>query len=207
MLNQPVIEQATMQASALPAVSQTSLTAFDGILLLIVVVSTLLAFRRGIIRVLFSLAGFVVGLVLAAWNYADLALWLHQWVISLAAAEITAFLAILFGVMVVASIVASVVRRMAKTVGLGFVDRLLGAAFGVFRGVLLGVAVMLAVAAFVPDSPWLRKSTLAPYFLAGSHAVSFVVPEQLATRIAHGAAELLERTPDPSRPNPVPAHL
>jgi membrane protein required for colicin V production len=146
----------------------------------------------------------VVGLLLAAWNYAALAGWLQQWIMSLAAAEITAFLAILFAVMVLASVIAGLVRRMVKTVGLGLADRLLGAAFGLFRGVLLGVAVMLAVAAFAPESPWLRKSTLAPYFLAGSHAVSFVVPEQLATRIAHGAAELLDHRP---RPDTAPAHL
>lgn len=202
-----MMQLATTGQTTLPAVSQSSLTAFDGLLLLIVVVSTLLAFRRGIIRVLLSIAGFVVGLMLAAWNYVEFATWLHQWILSMAAAEVTAFLAILFGVMVVASIVGSVVRRVVKTVGLGFVDRLLGALFGLFRGVLLGVAVMLAVAAFVPDSPWLRKSTLAPYFLAGSHAVSFVVPEQLAMRIAHGTAELLDRTRDGHRPDTVPAHL
>jgi membrane protein required for colicin V production len=74
-------------------------------------------------------------------------------------------------------------------------DRLLGAGLGLVRGVLLGVAVMMAMTAFSPRSAWIRNSLLAPYFLAGAHAVSFVVPQHLQQQMAEGTRHLVEKTP------------
>ena len=173
-----------------------SLTAFDWFLVVIAVVSAGLAFRRGIVRVLFSLAGLVVGIVLAGWNYLRLADWLRGWIVSRPAAEAIAFLAILFAVMVAFSVAGMFVRRTVRAVGLGFMDRLLGAGFGLVRGVLLGVAAMMALAAFDPHSGWTRNSVLAPYFLAGAHAVSFVVPQHLQEEMSDGARHLIEKSPE-----------
>jgi membrane protein required for colicin V production len=146
--------------------------------------------------VLFSLAGLIVGIVLAGWEYMRLAGWLSRWILSVPAAQIVAFLAIVIGVMVVASVLAAVVRRTARAVGLGFLDRLLGAGFGLVRGVLLGVAAMLLAAAFFPGSGWIKNSVLAPYFLSGAHAVSFVVPQHLQDQVTAGRRYLLERSPE-----------
>ncbi len=62
--------------------SRAAFTGFDWLLIVIVLVSVVAAFRRGIIKVLFSLAGLVAGIVLASWNYPRLALWLHRWITS-----------------------------------------------------------------------------------------------------------------------------
>ncbi len=173
-----------------------SLTSFDWFLVIIVALSVVRAFRRGIIRVLFSLAGLVAGVLLASWNYVQLAAWLHTWVTSFAAAEVIAFLLLLGLVMAAFSLVAGVARKTASAVGLGFFDRLLGAAFGLLRGMLLGAAILMAITAFVPDSSWVENSRLAPYFLAGSHGLSFVVPRQLQEQMAVGRAHLLQQTPE-----------
>ena len=173
-----------------------SLTSFDWALLLLVLMSTVAAFLRGIIKVLFSLAGLITGLILACWNYPAVALGLHRWIGSLEAAQIVAFLFILALVMILFSVVASLLRRTVSAVGLGFVDRLLGALFGLLRGVLLGVAAMMAIAAFLPGNSWVRNSQLSPYFLAGAHALSFVVPENFRKQIAAGATHLLQGAPD-----------
>ncbi len=178
-----------------PPITLASLTAFDWLLATVVAVSTIAAFLRGIIKVLFSLAGLVAGIVLASWNYLALAERLHKQLSSFAAAEVVAFVAILVVVTVVFSLAARLVRKGVSMVGLGFADRLLGGAFGLARGALLGVAVMMAIAAFLPDAPWLKASRLAPYFLSGAHAVSFVVPERLKLQIAAGAAHVLEQVP------------
>ena len=121
-----------------PPITLASLTAFDWMLAAIVLVSTIAALMRGIVKVLFSLAGLVAGIVLASWNYLALAERLHKYLSSFAAAEVVAFLAILVVVTVVFSLAARLVRRGVSMVGLGFVDRLLGGAFGLARGLLLG---------------------------------------------------------------------
>jgi membrane protein required for colicin V production len=64
------------------------------------------------------------------------------------------------------------------------------------RGCLLGVAVLMAAAAFVPQAKYIRGSALSDYFLEGAHAVSFVVPTNLQQHIREGAIALKHNTPD-----------
>ena len=92
-------------------------------------------------------------------------------------------------------------NRTVRAVGLGFFDRILGAAFGFARGCLFGVAILMAIAAFLPRSQWLANSELSPYFLAGAHAVSFVVPHDLQKQILEGAAQLKHEAPDWIKPH------
>ena len=181
--------------------SLSSLTSFDWFLVALLLISTVAAFMRGIIKVLFSLGGLIAGILLASWNYLTLAERLHHSISSFAAAEVIAFLAILIVVTIIFSLAARFVRRAVSLAGLGFFDRLFGAAFGLVRGLLFGVATMMAIAAFVPDSAWVRDSRLAPWFLSGAHAVSFLVPERLSRQITTGANHLLEQTPEIFRPH------
>ena len=170
--------------------------AFDWFLVVVLVLSTILAFLRGIIRALFSFAGFVIGILVASWNFPAVAAHLSNVITSVAVAEIVSFVLILALVVLLFHLAAALLQRTVKAVGLGFVDRLLGAIFGFFRGCLFGVAAMMALAAFVPHSPWMEHSVLAPYFLTGAHAVSFVVPDRFQARIAEGATHLLHQTPN-----------
>ncbi|HWZ50080.1 MAG TPA: CvpA family protein [Granulicella sp.] len=170
---------------------------FDWMLVAVLVYSTVAAFLRGFFREIFSLAGLVAGILLAGWNYPAVADRLSAWLgISLTTAEIAAFLLIAVLVMVGCGLVGKVLATTARTIGLGFLDRLLGAGFGFARGFLLGVAVMVAAAAFTPHSEWLQKSQLSLYFLDGAHAVSFVVPGNLQERVRVGALELKHSYPD-----------
>ena len=179
-----------------PTFAIQDLTAFDWLLVIMVLTSMLMAFRRGIVKVLFSFAGLFFGILTASWNYAQFAQVLGRWITSPVAAQAVAFLAILFGVTLIFSLAAGLVRRTIAAVGLGLFDRLLGAVFGLLRGALLGVAILMAITAFVPNSTWLKNSRLAPYFLAGSHAVSFVVPRRFQEQMAAGASHLLQQTPE-----------
>ena len=177
-------------------------TSFDWFLVVIVALSTLAAVARGLIKALFSLGGLVLGLVLASWNYAALALRLTL-LPSLAAQQIAAFLLILMAVMVVFTFIAGVLRKAVSAVGLGLLDRVLGGLFGFARGVLLGVACMMAFAAFAPRWGPLGNSQLAPYFLRGSHAVSFIVPAHFAHQVADGATHLLQKGPELLAPHTI----
>lgn len=160
--------------------------AFDWLLLVVLAWSAVLAFVRGIIRELFGLAGTVLGLLLAAWNYPALAIWLTRWITSPVAAEITAFLLIAILVMTACSLLGRLVRGTAHTVGLGFIDRLAGAGFGLLRGCVLGIGILMVATAFLLPQTLIANSRIAPYFLAAAREVCFVVPQDLQTRITDG---------------------
>jgi membrane protein required for colicin V production len=168
---------------------------FDCFLIALLAYSTIVAFLRGIILELFSLCGLIAGILLASWNYKRLADLLGHLIKTPSIAEIVAFLLIIIGVMVLCTLLGKALNRTAHAIGLGFFDRLLGALFGFARGCLFGVAVLMAIAAFLPHSAWIANSRLSSYFLGGAHAVSFVVPHDLQQQILRGAQQLKHSAP------------
>jgi membrane protein required for colicin V production len=168
---------------------------FDWLLIAILVYSTIVAFVRGIILELFSLGGLIAGILVASWNFNRPAGYLERIIGTPSIAEIVSFLLLLIGVMMLSALLGKALNHTAHAIGLGFFDRILGAVFGFVRGCLFGVAVLMAIAAFLPHSTWIKNSQLSSYFLAGAHAVSFVVPYDLQQRILDGAAQLKHNAP------------
>jgi membrane protein required for colicin V production len=173
----------------------STLNPFDWFLIAVVVYSTVLAFVHGFFREVFSLVGLIAGILLASWNYPVIGDRLARW-IPWATAQIVAFLLIAILVMVLCGIAGKLLSSTAKSIGLGFFDRLLGGVFGLARGCLLGVAILMAAAAFLPHQRFIRDSQLSDYFLEGAHAVSFVVPTNLQHHIREGVIALKHGTPD-----------
>ena len=173
----------------------SALTVFDWILIALLVYSVVRAFLRGFILEAFSIVGLTGGIFLASWNYSPLADKLVHWITPLTTAQIAAFILIAFGVMVLCGLTGKILRGSADAIGLGFIDRLLGAAFGLVRGCLLGVVAMMVLAAFGQQLSWIQNSQLAPYFLAGAHGVSFFVPHDLRQQIWNGAMQFKHNAP------------
>jgi membrane protein required for colicin V production len=174
---------------------------FDWFLVSVLAWSTVSAFVRGIIIELFSVGGLIAGILIASWNYTHAAKLLERFVSNVPAAKITAFLLLAIGIMILSTLLGRALNRTAHAIGLGFFDRILGAAFGFGRGCLIGVVIFLAVAAFKPSSPWVENSWLSPYFLAGAHAVSFVVPHDLQHLIRDGAEQIKHNAADWIKPD------
>ena len=159
----------------------------------IVVLSVVNAARKGFFVEAFSLAGIVIGLLLASWNYHKALPWFVGWLQPRALAEAAAFLAIAIGVMIVAGIIGRLIRWSARSIGLGGADRLLGAGFGLVKGAVLVTVGVMALAAFWPDAPWMRGSMLAPYFLSAARGTSIVTPASLGERVRRGVRLLHEQ--------------
>lgn len=166
------------------------MAAFDWIIIAILLISIISAAAEGFLLELFSFGGTILGLVLAAWNYGRLAPWFDQYVKAPAIADIAAFITI-FGVIAVLGAVAGKVARWAmKEVGLRWVDRMLGAAFGLLRGVLVVTAIVLAAATFVPQAKWLERSELSGYFLLSARIATWVAPSEVRHKFQQGLALL-----------------
>jgi membrane protein required for colicin V production len=75
-------------------------------------------------------------------------------------------------------------------VGLGMVDQLLGAAFGLVKGCVVVTLVLMGIVAFLPRQNWLDSSRLAPVFLSAVHGGSLVVPFVLGEKIRQGIQAL-----------------
>ncbi len=163
----------------------------DWMLACLLAYSTLRAAVRGLFREVFAFAGLLVGFPLACWYYDEAARALAGLIQAPLVAEFAGFMLILVGVTAVATLLGAVLRRGARTLGLGVADRLAGAAFGLLRGLVLGTALLLGVTAILPAAPWVQTSALAPYFLRGAHAVSFAMPAEMQDRL-HGTLDRLK---------------
>ena len=173
----------TLSLNDAPTSQLAGLNAFDWLLLVVLAWSVISGLVRGIIREIFGLAGMILALLLASWNYNALAVRLSRWITSFVAAEITAFILIVVVILTMSALLGRLLRGTAHTVGLGFLDRLTGAIFGLLRGSLLAIIVLMAVTAFFPPQTLVAESRLAPYFLAAAREVCFVVPQDLQRRI------------------------
>ena len=168
----------------------------DWILGIILVYSGVRAAMRGFIAESFTLGGVVCGFLFACWFYRQAAESLAGLISTPAIAQLVAFLLILAGTMVTATLLGKLIRRTAKAAGLGFFDRSLGALFGLLRGTLLGISLLLPITAFLPTAPWVQQSLLAPYFLRAAHAVSFLMPADLRLKLLDALERIRHNTPD-----------
>lgn len=166
------------------------MTGLDWMLVAIIVLSAVAAAAHGFFSEVFSLAGAIVGFVLASWQYWRLAPWFEQYVKSQSMANAAAFLTIVLAVSVVASIAAKVTTWAMKEAGLRWVDRFLGGAFGFVRGFVLATVIVLVATAFTPEASWLQRSTLAGYFTLSARVAAWSTPESVRTKFHEGVAYL-----------------
>jgi membrane protein required for colicin V production len=162
----------------------------DWLLALVLAYSIIRAVLRGFFKEAFSLAGLILGFLLACWFYKSLAASLTGLITNTQLAQFAAFVLIVVATMLVATLIAWLLKRTASAIGLGVVDRILGGVFGLIRGALLCTALLMALTAFLPPAPWIANSTLAPYFLRVSHAASFLMPGDLIAHLREGAAHI-----------------
>lgn len=170
----------------------------DWIILLALVISVVQAASSGFFQEAFGIAGLVFGYLLAAWQYRHLAEHFAAYISSKWLGEIVAFLAIFFGVMILAGILGKIVRWIVKEAGLSVVDRFFGGVLGLLRGCLLVAIVLLSMTAFTPTSRWLQGSALAPYFLVVGRAAIWVAPAELRSDFYKGL-DYLRKAQNPAR--------
>jgi len=176
------------------------MTVVDWVIVAFVLVTVALAAKSGLIVEVFSLAGLIVGLLVASWDYQGLTPWMERWVHSTALADALAFICIAVAIMIAAGVAGHVVRWSVRSVGLGWADRIAGAAFGLVKaGAMVTIAVM-TMAAFWPNSTWLKQSSLAPSFLSLAHSAAAVAPANLEIRIRKGVVEWRRDQPNWLRP-------
>jgi membrane protein required for colicin V production len=167
----------------------------DWVIVLVILLAVLAGLREGFFRSVCSTAGLLLGLALATWNYARLAAWLMFFVRIEAVANVIGFLAIALAVMALAGLAGQMIAKTVHGMGLGCLDRLLGAVFGFLQGALLVMVVILVALAFYPNAHWLARAKLPKYFFSACHLTARMSPVELADRIRHGLLMLEDETP------------
>jgi len=156
-------------------------TAVDWILLGVLVFSMLLGAWRGLVYEVLSVLGWVVSFFVAQWFAPDLATRLPVQSASDPVRYAAAFVLIFIATVFAAGLLAFIFKKLVAAIGLAPVDRLLGAAFGVLRGMILLLAATVVIdMTALKTSSWWQESKGAPLLSATLQALKPVLPEKFA---------------------------
>ncbi len=139
------------------------MTAFDYAALAVVAASVLVGTWRGMASEVLALGAWVAALLAGRGLAGEAAPlfggWLKEPAWQYAAAFATIALAVLIGV----SLLRLALARLLRAIGLGPLDRFLGAVFGLARGLLLvWLCVLAGGLTALPRQAWWQKAWLAP---------------------------------------------
>lgn len=157
------------------------MTGLDWILAGILVFSLVLGAWRGLVYEVLSVMGWAVSFYAAQWFAPQVAILLPLQSVSDPVRYAAAFVLVFIAAVFAAGLLAALLKKLVEGMGLRPVDRTLGAAFGMLRGVilLLAVTVVMNMTA-LKSSAWWQESTGAQALTAMLVSLTPLLPEQFA---------------------------
>lgn len=160
------------------------MTGFDYTVLLVVGSSVLLGLLRGAIREVCALAGWAVAFLAARAYTPSLAAVLPASLPGGALRYIIAWVLLFFGVLLATGLVTLLAVQLVHGIGLGWLDKGLGVAFGCARGTLIVLVLVLAAGlTSLPQRPFWRHARLSSPLVAAANHLKHLLPGDLSKRI------------------------
>ena len=132
----------------------------DIVIIVAIVIPTFIGLRIGMIKAALSLAGLIVGVIVAGRYYLPLSEQL-SFISQAGVAEIVAFTIILIGIMIIAAVLAKLLKWTASVMMLGWVNHLGGAVFGLVLGAIFCGALLATWLKFFDVTETITESNLA----------------------------------------------
>src|SRR3989304_5097123 len=149
----------------------------DIVILVVVVASTFAGLKNGLIKTVLSFAGLIIGVILAGLFYVTLAERL-AFIPQENIAEVVAFALILIAAMVIAAVLAALLKWLTSLVMLGWVNHLGGALVGFVLGAIFSAALLALWVKFPGASGTIKGSGLASLLLDRFPAVLGLLPSE-----------------------------
>jgi membrane protein required for colicin V production len=164
------------------------MTTFDLIVLALIGSSLVAGALRGLVRALIATGALVLGLLVAARGYETAGAMLRGvgLVESAAAAQAGGFLLIVGAALALGFAAGQLARGGLKRARLGWLDRALGALFGLARGLAVCAAMYLALTAFPVRLSAVSEARTAPLLAASAEALSYLPSTELRARFLAG---------------------
>ncbi|MCB1407448.1 MAG: CvpA family protein [Rhodobacteraceae bacterium] len=163
-----------------------SFTLVDGAIALVIIVSAILAYSRGLIRELLAIAGWVVAAIVAA----VIAPQIDHWVAEIPYLDrilgesceltiIAAFAAVFAVTLMIVALFTPLFSSLIRNSALGGIDQGLGFFFGVLRGILLVAVALLVFQRAVPvgNVPMVDNSRSVALFARVQASLIETLPE------------------------------
>ena len=162
------------------------MTLFDLVVVTIVGLSVLLSLIRGLVREVLALAAWLVAFLAANFLAGEVAAWIADAIPNEQLRLLAGFVTVFVVVLIAASTLAILASKLVKSAGLGLEDRLLGGVFGLARGMLVVmILVLLAGLTSLPRQPVWRNAVLSDPLVAFVGSIKAWLPADLSQRITY----------------------
>ncbi len=164
----------------------------DLLVVIVLGVSVAAGFVAGFARVGIGFAAAIFGVVFGFWFSGVPAEWVHRYIKSTTVSNIIGFMLVFWAILMAGALLAKLCSKLFKWTGLSWLDRLLGAVFGLVRGALIVVALIAVLLAFTPKPMpnWMVTSATLPYAIAASSAISQLAPNAIKNSFSDSMYEL-----------------
>jgi len=150
------------------------------------VVSIALGIWRGLVREVISILGWVIAFLAANLFAGPLGEAMPRGIPTPELRVAAAFIAVFVLSLIVTSLLGILLSMAVNAVGLGALDRTLGAGFGAARAALIVLAgALLAGLTSVPRQPYWRDSFSGAYLVKAAQVIKPVLPHTLTERLRY----------------------
>jgi membrane protein required for colicin V production len=158
----------------------------DYAVLVIIALSVLFGVIRGLVREVLSLVAWIAAFVAANFLAGEVAALLPQGWATEELRLLVGFMVVFLIVLVVMSVLAILASKLVKSAGLAWEDRAFGGAFGLARGLLVVlILVLLAGLTSLPRQPAWRNALMSGALEASAKRVQMWLPASLSKRIKY----------------------
>jgi membrane protein required for colicin V production len=160
------------------------LATLDWVVLAVMLVSLLLGLWRGLVYEVLSVLSWIAAFVLAQWFAPEVAGWLPMEGFAEPLRYAAGFLAVFVATLFAGGLLAWITKKLVEAVGLRPVDRVLGALFGIARGVVVVLALAVVVhLTGMRTTQWWQDSMAAGVATAALRGLKPAVPEQFGKHL------------------------
>jgi membrane protein required for colicin V production len=152
----------------------------DGVILIFWLVCLIRGVFRGPVNEFFAIAGVLGGLFAAAFFYPFFTNVLSGWVDSEPMRCLIGFLTLFGGIYLLATVSGVIAVYLFHLQRPGWVNRALGAGFGILKGMFAVSVLLIPLVAFLPNqSAWMGRSVFIPYEIRLSEKMAQVIPQAI----------------------------
>lgn len=160
------------------------MTIFDYLVLFVLVCSVIISTLRGLVKEILSLASWVVSLFVANLYGESLATMLPDMIPGNSTRLIVAFVALFIGTRLLMGLLSRALEGIVKASGLSPADRFFGGLFGIARGTVIVLAiVLLCGTTSIPRQPFWTNARLSPLAESLATAIMPYLPGQFTQHV------------------------
>jgi membrane protein required for colicin V production len=159
-------------------------TLFDYLTIFVLIASIIISTMRGVVREVLSLASWVAAFLAANAYGETLAQWLPVAIPGALTRLIIAFVVLFIGTRLLMGLLILAAEALIRAGGLSFVDRGLGSLFGLARGMLIVLTVVLLCGmTAIPQQPFWKDALLSPLAESAARTIKPFLPGEFARHV------------------------